>query len=331
MLALYLGLFSFTEAAPLLINAQQRSLRTQPAYIRNNFAWINHWTHFDGMVISTPASLRVMAGTPLSAARIYDDFAPLRGLSFGHMKHNFALVEVERSTDFFDDWSVTIENFRNLARVLKLANLRGIAFDNEPYGCDPWNYPASCKYRDKTLEQYQAQARLVGRKITEAMAEAFPEIIVLTYIGPAASFQKTPHDAGGGGSGNQLLGPFCVGMVEGLSSPARFIDGGEIYHLRSTGDFEGSYQYRKYGIAADSCQYLPEYLRSLWPQKIEIGFGIYNRGHAEMNPAVLRTTLERALHRSDSVVWLYFEELDWNTPGGVPQDWIGAVRAAREL
>jgi hypothetical protein len=48
-----------------------------------------------------------------------------------------------------------------------------------------------------------------------------------------------------------------------------------------------------------------------------------------MDPAILRTTLERALKRSDEYVWLYSEKLNWNAPGEVTQDWVDAVNGAR--
>jgi hypothetical protein len=38
---------------------------------------------------------------------------------FEKLQHNFAKVYVTRPADLFDDWSVTIENFQNLAKVLQ--------------------------------------------------------------------------------------------------------------------------------------------------------------------------------------------------------------------
>ena len=49
------------------------------------------------------------------------------------MKHNFAVVHVERPTDFFDDWTDTIQSFQNLAIVLRDIGIQGIMFDNEEY------------------------------------------------------------------------------------------------------------------------------------------------------------------------------------------------------
>lgn len=319
--------FSTANAGPLLINAQQRTFRTEPNHIRNNFQWINSWTHFDGMTISTPNTTWIMNGTPRSQAEFAADFAPLEGLVFDRLKHNFVLVGVDRTADFFDDWSVTVHNFRLLARILKTRGFKGIAFDNEEYERHLWNYPETCRYPSRSLSQYQAQARTVGRRIMRAVVEEFPEIVLLTYIGPAVSFSKTPPDAGGGSApSHELQGPFSIGMLEALEPGSRFIDGGEIYHLRSQGDFENSYQYRKYGFPKDGCHYLPENLRALWPERVEIAFGVYNR--SATTPGMLHEILERALGRTDSYVWLYSEGLDWNTPGGVPSPWIEAAKAA---
>ena len=319
------------QATPYLINAQQRTYRTQPQYIRDNFAWINSWTHFDGMAISTNNTLWIMDGNPRSEAQFAADLAPLDGLNFTYMKHNFVLIEVDRTADFFDNWSVTINNVRNLARVLKQKKIEGIIFDNEEYKRRLWNYPDNCSYPAKTLQQYQDQARLVGKQLMQAIVAEYPEVVLLTYFGPAISQPGAPGDAGGSPSEHELQGPFSVGMMEAMDPRTRNVDGGEIYQLRSAGDFQNSYTYRKFTLASSSvnCYYIPLSERPLWPQKNSISFGVYNLGYTAMDPTIMRSTLENALRRCDEYVWLYFEGLDWNTPGGISQDWINAVKGAK--
>jgi hypothetical protein len=98
-------------AGPYLINAQQPDFRNRPGYIRDHFAHIETLP-FDGLTISTTTGNAIMSGEARSYAEIATDFAPLNGLSFTRLKHNFALVNVDRPADFFGDWEVTIENFR---------------------------------------------------------------------------------------------------------------------------------------------------------------------------------------------------------------------------
>ena len=113
---------------PWLINAQQPNALTRPEVIRDHFAHIDTLP-FDGMTISSaPTSRLVMKGDLLSQEAIARDFAPLNGLVFTRLRHNFAVVHVDRPGDFFDDWSVTVENFRRLARVLRAAGIEGDRF-----------------------------------------------------------------------------------------------------------------------------------------------------------------------------------------------------------
>ncbi len=328
------------KAIPYLLNAQQPNAKTQPQYIRDHFSQIQSLTVFDGMVISSDTGWNLMNGTARSYTQISNDFSPLVGLTFTRMKHNLAFITVDRPADFFDDWSVTIENFRQLARVLKEKGIEGIFFDNEEYRRQLWNYPDNVSYPSKSMSQYYAQAQLRGQQIMQAMVAEYPSIVIMVAHGPYSSFSGTPdsvryqqtdwiHD--------ELRGPFSVGLVLGLGSQAKFVDGGEVYGYRTTSDFQGSYTFRKYTIASDSanCPFIPSTLRPLWPSKVGISYGVYNMAYpywvagVAMNPTILRTTLENALRRCDTYVWLYFENLDWNTAGGISSDWVTAVSGAK--
>ncbi len=322
-------------SAAYVINAQQGNYQSEPRFIRDRFEFIDSLP-FDGMTISTATGRNLMNGTPRSYAQMALDFAPLNGLVFKRVKHNFALVNVLRPADFFDDWSVTIENFRLLARVLRYKRIEGIFFDNEEYGAGVFNYPQDCSDPSRSLSEYQDQARLRGRQIMEAMSREHPTLVFIALHGPYSSFAGTPDQVRGGQTDwrlEQLRGPFSAGLIEGLGTRATFVDGGEVYAYRSESDFQVSYDFRKVTIASAeaNCPFISAPLRPLWPSKVSIAFGVYNHpfGGAPMDPAILRTTLEHALHRADRYVWLYSENLNWNAPGEVTQDWIDAVAGAR--
>ncbi len=323
------------DAGPLVINAQQATFRTRPEYVREHFAHIETLP-FDGLVLSTVTGSVLMSGTARSYAQIAGDFAPLGGLAFTRMKHNFALVNVDRPADFFGDWSVTVENFRLLARVLKERGVAGIFFDNEEYLQAVFNYPDDCSYAAKSLAEYQEQARLRGRQIMQAVAREYPEIVVMAYHGPYSSFSGTPDAVRRGQTvwdREELRGPFSAGFIEGLGSRAQFVDGGEVYAYRTVADFQVSYDYRKTGIAtaAANCPFISAFLRPVWAAKVGISFGVYNFPFAgqPMDSTIMRTTLERALRRCDSFVWLYCEGVNWNAPGEAAQTWVDAVVGAR--
>jgi hypothetical protein len=90
-------------AGPYLINAQQSDFRNRPEYIRDHLAYIETLP-FDGLTFSTTTGSAIMSGGARSYAAIASDFAPLNGLTFTRMRHNFVLVNVDRPADFFSDW-----------------------------------------------------------------------------------------------------------------------------------------------------------------------------------------------------------------------------------
>ena len=325
-----------SRGGPYLINAQQNSLHNQPAYIRDHFAHIDSLP-FDGMTINTPETTMVMKNTVRTYQQMSNDFAPLNGLTFTKVKYNFATVSVDRPADFFDDWSVAIENFRTLARVLREKGLEGVFFDNEEYRGRLFNYPDDCSYPGKSLTEYQTQARLRGRQVMQAMASEYPDIVVMALHGPYASFPGTPGNVAPGQllpSLHELQGAFSIGLIEGMDSRGWFVDGGELYGNRTVDDFQYAYDFRKSGIAsaATNCPFIPTYVRPVWQRKVRISFGLYNYGWPSgmaMDPGIMRTTLERAMRRSDDWVWLYFEDLNWNAPGEIPQAWVDAIVGAR--
>ena len=322
-------------AGPYLINAQRADYRTQPAYVRDHLAHIETLP-FDGTVFSTPCGATLMSGQARSYAAISADFAPLNGITFSRLKHNFALVNVNRPADFFEDWSVTVENFRALARVLKEKGIEGIFFDNEEYRRKLFNYPDDCSDPSRSLQEYRDQARLRGRQIMQAMAGEYPEIVFVALHGPYSSFDGTPSQVRGKQTKYQLeelRGPFSAGLIEGMASRSRFVDGGEVYNYRTADDFEVSYNFRKYLLATaqTDCPFISPYLRPVWPLKVSIAYGVYNHpfGGRDMSPSIMRTTLENALRRCDDYVWLYFESENWNAPGELSQGWTDAIVGAR--
>src|SRR6185295_917790 len=277
---LYCGWFGNTTPTPAFVAANKAFLETQPfnglvVYLRNDAAGFN-------------ASTKTTTTTPLSASDLATLLAPLRNTTFTTLRENFGLIQGTTPPDFFDDWTIPVANFAAVARALKDAGLKGIVFDNEQY-FSPWgNFPSGCKYVARTLAEYQAQARLRGRQVMEAMIAQFPEIAVITLHGPYVSEPRVPtplfpvwYTA------NELFGAFFTGMMEGLTGAALKIDGGELYHLRSADEFNRSYTWRKTTMPSDAfnCAFIPPALRPAWPGKSSICFGVYDRpfGGADMN------------------------------------------------
>jgi len=328
---IYAGWFGNTIPTPGFIAARKAFLETQPfhglvAYLRNDATGVN-------------ATTKVMTNTPMSVSTIASVLAPMKGLAWTTLTRNFGLVQGSTPPDVFDDWSISIQNFANCAQALKEAGLAGICFDNEQY-FQPWgDYPSGAKYYGtKSLDDYRAQMRLRGKQVMEAMTAVFPNIAVITLHGPSVSEPNAPASLKfpQWQSGNELLGPFFAGFMEGMAgTPALNIDGGELYNLRSSSDFLNTYNWRKYdeASAAVNSPFIPPSLRAVWSGRISISFGVYDRpfGGAGMDPAALKSTLTNALRQADHYVWFYTEGPTFLLPpssGGANAAWVDAVRQA---
>jgi hypothetical protein len=327
---IYAGWYGNTIPTPAFIRDHRTFLETQPfqglvAYLRNDATGQN-------------ATVGVMGGGLISPSTLTDILSPMKGLPFTTLVDNFGLVQGTTPPDFFDDWNNVIQNFGNLAAALKDAGFRGVCFDNEQYAA-PWgDYPAGAHYSgSKSLADYQAQARLRGSQVMQAMVAQFPDIAVITLHGPYISELSAPPSLGfpQWQSGNNLLGAFFAGFVDGAGNTGVPVDGGELYTLRSDSDFANSYTWRKYTLPSDAvnCPFIPPSLRPVWPGRVSISFGVYDLpfGGAPMNPTILSSTLTNALRHADRYVWFYTESTTFLLPpssGGAGGDMLAAVRQA---
>ncbi len=326
---IYAGWFGSTIPTPAYVAEHKAFLESQPfdgliVYLRNDATGLN-------------ATTSVMSANPLSAAGMTTLLAPMQGQVFTTLRENFGLVQGATPPDFFDDWTVTVQNFATVAKSLMDAGLKGIVFDNEQYS-KPWgNYPLGVRYPNRTLAEYQVQARLRGNQVMAAMVAQFPSVEVMTLHGPYISEPQAPASLfPSWWTQNQLLGPFFSGCMEGSGSTSINIDGGELYNLRSPADFLSSYNWRKFTLPSDAvnCSFIPPALRPSWPGRSSISFGVYDYpfGGAAMNPTILRPTVTNALLQADKYVWLYIEGPSFLLPssqGGADIATVDAVRQGR--
>lgn len=351
---------SYTQSLPLsgrsICNANPSRLillngiytEAMTSRIVKNIAYIDSLP-FDGIVLNggdmwntfgNGFSEAAFKNTAVPYSEIYNQLQPLAG-KFRNLKHFFIQINVVKTADFFDDWTVIINNWRLTARALKAAGPEfvGIFFDNEEYTqFKLWNYPDDVDYKTKSLTEYIAQARLRGKQIMEACLEEFPEIVIISAHGPYWSESKSPLYVTTQTGYIELAGPFFTGMVEAQSGKSLILDGGENYKFRTAEQFEASYQWRKYTIASQSnnSPNIPESLRSFWQDKVSISYGVSdvgtNTSYGPMNPSIMRTTLENALNRCDNYVWYYPEAQSKYIlqPGAYSTTsvWIDSIRSA---
>ena len=329
---IYAGWFGNTIPTPSFVAANRTFLESQPfdglvLYLRNASLTVN-------------LTSNVMRTTAISYDTMMSVLSPIANVTFTNLRENLGLVQGSTPPDFFDDWSVVVQNYANLARAARDSGLKGLCFDNEQYAA-PWgNYGSHLRYyASRSFADYQTQARLRGRQIMEAMVAEFPDIVFLTLHGPYISEPDAPTSLQfpQWQSGNELMGPFFAGHMEGAGTAACVMDGGELYTLRTLSHFQASRTWRRTDLPSDTvnCAFIPAALRSSWPGRSSISFGIYDRpfGGASMDATILRSATANALSVADRYVWFYSEANTYLLPssqGGAASGWVDALRLARQ-
>jgi hypothetical protein len=326
------------ETKPLLIKHGWDMPR--PAFVKANIATMEQ-RPFDGFTVALPNNLssKVHTQTPVSYEEFRTALAPMAATSFTTLRHNFVMAYSSPAGDLFDDWTVPISNYANLARAANEAGLEGVFFDIEEYFGDALRFPANCG-NGKTLAQCQAQSQLRGRQIMDAIRGQWADAKVLSAFGAWISADETAKNLPGVpyndiAWANRLSGPFVIGMIESIAgTEAEFIDGGEIYTARTTTQFTTVKNWLDTGMPAKS-SLVPQSLKATWSAEVSSSFGIYDSPWigVSMDSSIWQTTLTNALATTDEYVWAYTEKHDWwgtGWPGTkVPAAWLDATRAAR--
>jgi hypothetical protein len=317
--------------------AQRPTPEGYPAVIINHIGYIESLP-FDGMFLNSVSGWNIMNGQSVSYDSIFSEFAVLKG-AFKKFKSNFISVFINFPGDLWDDnaWAITAQNFGNMAKVAKELGFIGIEFDNEEYRKIKWlDYGKDYNNSKYTLQQHGDKTSERGMQLMKAMVAEFPEIEIIHLHGPYLSepnytIPTVNIEQAGNWDDQELLGPFFVGMVIGKGEKASVIDGGEQYQYRTERDFSHSYNLRKYEIASEETDswFIPISLRRIWPNQVDVSFGVYNRTwkpeNYPMSVEIMKTTLTNALKATDKYVWFYTEGDSWLTPGKIPEEWVNMV------
>lgn len=283
---------------------------------------------YSGAFVRLPVtSTLITRNAPVSLAAITADLAPMASLQPTRLKLNFAIVEWQRDLDPFDDWSVVIANFTNLAKAAKAAGLVGVVIDNEASLISDdgatglrVNYPADVRFASThSVYEYRARTQLISKQIMQAMLVEFPRLAVVVLRGPSATELLTPPQLTPplGYGQPALLGSFFTGFVEAKTDAAMVIDGGDDYGLRRDEEFVASVAWRKSGLAAvTNSPFMPQAMRPIWPTAVSAAFGLRETdGYfgqtaiANITP-VWENSVTMALRNADAFVWTSFDSTD---------------------
>ena len=346
------SLYADFRTGKKLVLHQRDPIAVTPAQLRDRLAAMEvALDAFDGVFLRLPNSTNaVTKAAPLAAATIAADLEPLYALRPTRLKHNFAVVTVQRDLDAFDDWTPVLANLGRLARVARDAGLVGIVIDNESPSGLRSNYPYDIKDDTRSVEEYHEETRRIGRMLMQQIAIDFPDAVVVVLRGPAGAEPKSPSnlvncesrdpnlvyvEAPCGPTPSALLGSFFAGFVEGKGARTLLVDGGADYGLRTADQFAAAATWRKTTLAsaATASAFIPETLRDAWPAAVTASFGVHEldgaRGNLMPNDTLLfAATVRAALNAADTFAWASFSTVDM-TQVAANNNWATAARRGK--
>jgi hypothetical protein len=316
-------------------------------YIADNISAMEQ-RPFDGIIFKLAGGNNVLEPQADGEGRFEADLKAAPRVSWNAFTDNFVLMLAASDQDWFSDahWENITRRAARMACIGRHARCKGVCFDPEPYGTNPWSYLTAAHVREKTFAEYRAMARRRGAQFIMAIERELPAPKVLTFfllstfrdlmlpMDEALRLERLSRDR------YALLAPFLEGMLTASSAGTEFIDGNESAYYYT----EAQEYFAAYHTVTQRASYLvaPEF----WPlyrDKVRMGQALYMDYYydlrnnktlgAYMTPAQQARWFEHnahhALHTADTYVWCYSESMDWWQDRDIPSGAEAALRNAR--
>jgi len=304
-----------------------------PAQMRDELAAMEK-RPFEGLIFRLGGGYNAFVTKPLEPATFAEDERILRELRFTRFTDNFVLIwgSPPAGFDWFDEalWGVIEANAQLLVGVAQAGRVWGICFDPEPYDFSLWDYAKQPKAKDHPFADYRAKVRQRGAQLMRAFEKRMPGALILTFfhvslydrladLPEAERAQRLAREGWG------LMPDFFVGMLEGASPKAQFIDGNEnAYYYTSREQYFRAY----HAIRRRALGLVPPELRDKYERQVRAGQSLYvDQNFALRQPKTeeylsYRMTAEErakwfehntywALYTTDEYVWCYSERMNW--------------------
>jgi hypothetical protein len=202
-------------------------------------------------------------------------------------------------------WKSVIENFRNIATLVKQTRTRGIAIDTERYNVSSLYNPNDKRFKAVNQVILRKKVYERGRQIMLAMTEAYPDIEVILL--PEGHFYYSER--------NDKEYALWIDFYKGLESVKN--------NQGITLALEGTYS------ITDTVQLSDRYNRTqaamrdavndqkLWQEKCTLAIGMwpigkaYDNKSARYSPADFQKQFSQAVALSPKYVWIYDHGTSW--------------------
>lgn len=323
-----------------------------PKYIQEHIREMEN-RPFEGIIFKLPASGGNVFNPDIwdkNQAAIQDSIKVLPSIKWEKFTDNFLAIYSASTMDWFSDadWKKVLAQTEFCAKAAKAARCKGLMFDPEPYGTNPWHYGKQ-KHADKySYDEYAAKVRQRGRQFMQTIQKEMPEATLLFLYQYEFLYNISHHPDRKVNEGNikwnpfgGLLMPFLDGMLEEAGPSIHFVAGNEhgTYYFTKPSEYFRAYWITRQGAVAD----VPPDLRDKYIAQSRAGSTVYAdyifNTFGKFTLSRWMTPEERthwfehniyyALQTSDEYVWLYNEKMNWWTGKDLPPDIEEAIVSAK--
>ena len=319
-----------------------------PEFIRANVREMEK-RPFDGLIFQLKGGRRILDPKPWPETKFAQDFDHCKAIDWKVFTHNFVIMLAASEQDWFNDehWTAIDNNVRLVARGARLARCKGVCFDQEPYGGNPWAYSRAQHREAKSFAEYEAKARERGAQFIRAVEAELPGATIMTFF-QLSYFDSIcgpmePAERAGRLSTHQysLLPAFLNGILDAASADVRIVDGNErAYYYTSSEPYFRNYQ----SVTQRGLLLVDPKNREKYRRQMQVGNALYIDqyfglrvgrkvlGHfldLDERPKWFEHNVYWALYTADQYVWCYSERMHWFRNEGIPPGCEEAIRSAR--
>lgn len=276
---------------------------------------------------------------------------------------NFLVLYGASQMDWFseEDWDLVEDQLRYTLSVAKAAQCRGLLWDPEPYGSNPWKFAEQKQFGKRSLEDFVAIIRKRGRQFVEVVEREMPDAVILSLrelsdfqsgspfsssILPMRDKNAVMSEIEHGYWGLHIA--FYNGMIEGMIGKSTLIDGNEeAYYYTSANEYDRvrttlavdalalvdselwtkHRAHHRLGQAIATSYPAGEWLTLSFPKRLS---GQANMLTPKERGLWLQHNTYHALRTADQFAWLYTESQNWFTGERVPDGFLDAVAEGKK-
>lgn len=322
-----------------------------PAYVRQNIREMEKLP-FEGLIFRVSVNDNVFTKGKWDETKFEKDFDDCQNIQWEKFTDNFVRMLAASNMDWFsdEDWEAIRQHVGIIAKAAALARCRGICWDPEPYGDNPWQYSSQPQAKEKSFAEYEAKARQRGAEFMQAIQEHIKKPVIHTFFQLSLfghlldekDLEKRNQRLSQEGYG--LLPAFLNGMLDAAGKGTIITDGNEpSYYYTSPKQYDDVKQMVKQRalvmVAPENTGNYKKHVQMSQALYVDYLFGLGIWGQRS-SPAPMLSPEERArwfehntynaLRTSDEFVWLYSEKMNWWTNTDLPPGLDQAVRSAKE-